>query len=129
MKTTKTDELTKRLFLIMLKYLPVVTALCYMANTIAAYFGLNIHPLSNIGGMSLISWLFAYISSSVFNFCIYHKLFLWYIFADDSINIADYYCTIAVDAEGILMVHGVIICMVILICSFLHVKQNKILLI
>lgn len=129
MEITKSNELTKRLFLLVLKYLPAATALCYVANTVAAYFGIVIEPLSNIGGMSLFTWLFVYLSSLVFDFCIYHRLFLWYIFADDSINISDYYWTIDTSTESILMVHSVIICMVIFICTILHVKQNKILLI
>lgn len=125
MEITKSNELTKRLFLLVLKYLPAATALCYVANTVAAYFGIVIEPLSNIGGMSLFTWLFVYLSSLVFNFCIYHRLFLWFIFADDSINISDYYWVINTNTDNILMVHSVIICMIIFSCAAIHVKQNK----
>ena len=58
----------------------MLTALCYMSSTIFNYFGYNIEPLSNFGGMSLLTWLFIYLASIVFNFCAYHRMFLWYIF-------------------------------------------------
>ena len=63
-----------RVLLIILKYIPIVIALCYMLNTI-----FYIEPLSNIVGVSLLTWIFLYLSSVVFKFCFYHRMFLWYI--------------------------------------------------
>lgn len=51
----------------------MLTALCYMSSTVFNYSGYNIEPLSNIGGMSLLTWLFIYLVSVVFNFCAYHR--------------------------------------------------------
>ena len=41
-----------KLPIIVLKFIPILTALCYMSSTIFNYFGYNIELLSNIGGMS-----------------------------------------------------------------------------
>ena len=114
-----------KLLIIVLKFIPMLTALCYMTSTIFNYFGYNIEPLSNIGGMSLFTWLFIYLASIVFNFCAYHRMFLWYIFIDDIFNIIDYYITIPISTDSILMLHNILIGITLFIVLILYVKDNK----
>jgi hypothetical protein len=47
-------------------------------------FGVDIPILASIAGMSLIPLIFMYISSYVFKFCEYHRMFLHYIVAINS---------------------------------------------
>ena len=115
-----------KLLIIVLKFIPILTALCYMSSTIFNYFGYNIEPLSNIGGMSLLTWLFIYLASIVFNFCSYHRVFLWYIFIDDIFNIIDYYITIPISTDNILMLHNIFIGITLFIVLILYVKDNKV---
>ena len=114
-----------KLLIIVLKFIPMLTALCYMSSTIFNYFGYNIEPLSNIGGMSLLTWLFIYLASIVFNFCLYHRVFLWYIFIDDIFNIIDYYITIPISTDNILMLHNIFIGITLFTVLILYVKDNK----
>ena len=115
-----------KLLIIVLKFIPMLTALCYMSSTVFNYFGYNIEPLSNIGGMSLLTWLFIYLASIVFNFCSYHRVFLWYIFIDDIFNIIDYYITIPISTDNILMLHNIFIGITLFIVLILYVKDNKV---
>ena len=115
-----------KLLIIALKFIPILTALCYMSSTIFNYFGYNIEPLSNIGGMSLLTWLFIYLASIVFNFCSYHRVFLWYIFIDDIFNIIDYYITIPISTDNILMLHNIFIGITLFTVLILYVKNNKV---
>ena len=115
-----------KLLIIVLKFIPMLTALCYMSSTIFNYFGYNIEPLSNIGGMSLLTWLFIYLASIVFNFCSYHRVFLWYIFIDDIFNIIDYYITIPISTDNILMLHNIFIGITLFTVLILYVKNNKV---
>ena len=115
-----------KLLIIVLKFIPMLTALCYMSSTIFNYFGYNIEPLSNIGGMSLLTWLFIYLASIVFNFCSYHRVFLWYIFIDDIFNITDYYITIPISTDNILMLHNIFIGITLFTVLILYVKDNKV---
>ena len=115
-----------KLLIIVLKFIPMLTALCYMSSTIFNYFGYNIEPLSNIGGMSLLTWLFIYLASIVFNFCPYHRVFLWYIFIDDIFNIIDYYITIPISTDNILMLHNILIGITLFTVLILYVKDNKV---
>ena len=115
-----------KLLIIVLKFIPMLTALCYMSSTIFNYFGYNIEPLSNFGGMSLLTWLFIYLASIVFNFCAYHRMFLWYIFIDDLFNIIDYYITIPISTDSILMLHNILIGITLFTVLILYVKYNKV---
>ena len=115
-----------KLLIIVLKFIPMLTALCYMSSTIFNYFGYNIEPLSNIGSMSLLTWLFIYLASIVFNFCSYHRVFLWYIFIDDIFNIIDYYITIPISTDNILMLHNIFIGITLFTVLILYVKDNKV---
>lgn len=115
-----------KLLLVLVKYIPILIALCYMLNTIAAYMiGTTIEPLSNIAGMPLMTWIFTYVSSWVFYFCLYHRLFLYYILMDDVVNITDYYWVIPLSTDRLIMAHAILVGMLIFIMALIHVRNNK----
>lgn len=114
-----------KLLIIVLKFIPMLTALCYMTSTIFNYFDYNIEPLSNLGGMSLLTWVFIYLASVVFKFCSYHRMFLWYVLVDDLVNIVDYYWNIPISTDNILMLHNIWIGITLFIVLILYVKDNK----
>ena len=76
--------------------------------------------------MSLLTWLFIYLASIVFKFCSYHRMFLWYIFIDDTFNIVDYYITIPISTDNILMLHNILIGITLFTVLILYVKSNKV---
>lgn len=95
----------------------------YILNTVLCWLGIDAPVLSNIAGVSLFTWLFLYLSSVVFQFCIYHKMFLYYILVEDLINIYDYYFEIPISDVRILEIHSVLIG--ILLFSILFVYLNS----
>ena len=99
----------------------MVIALCYMLNTI-----FYIEPLSNIAGVSLLTWIFLYLSSIVFRFCVYHRMFLWYILIDDILNIIDYYWQLPISTDNILRIHNILIGTTLFIILILYVRNHKI---
>ena len=109
-----------KLLLLVLKYTPMVIALCYMLNTI-----LYIEPLSNIAGVSLLTWIFLYLASGVFEFCSYHRMFLWYILIDDILNIVDYYWNIPISTDNLIRVHNILAGITLFVALILYVKSNK----
>lgn len=114
-----------KLLIVMLKYIPMIISLCYLANTITAYVGIDIPILSSIAGMSLLTWIFMYIATIVFKFCSYHRMFLYYILIVDIINIIDYYVGIPVSDFQLLMLHSIITGISLFIILFLYLKRNK----
>lgn len=119
------NKLYYKLFIVVLKYIPLLIALCYVLNTVMAVFGIYIESLSNIAGMSLLTWIFFYIATYVFKFCIYHRMFLWYILIDDLLNIIDYYYELPIETSNLLMIHNSIIGIFLFIILYIYVKNHK----
>lgn len=110
-----------KLLLLVLKYIPMVIALCYMLNTM-----FYIEPLSNIAGVSLLTWVFLYLASVVFEFCSYHRMLLWYILIDDILNIVDYYWNIPISTDNLIRIHNILVGITLFIVLILYIKDNKI---
>lgn len=116
------SKILYKTLLILLKYIPIIIALFYVLNTITALVGIDMPVLSHIAGMSLFTWIFMYIAAWVFQFCIYHRMFLYYILITDLINIYDYYIEINYD---IVPIHITLIGTSLFLILYFYVKHNK----
>lgn len=114
-----------KILLILLKYIPIIISLFYLLNTVTALCGIDIPVLSNFAGMSLLTWLFMYIAAWVFQYCIYHRMFLYYILATDIINIIDYYIGIPVNDFGIIVIHSILIGVSLFLILYLYIKSKN----
>lgn len=114
-----------KLFIVLLKYIPIFIALIYTLNTYAAFIGIEISAANNIAGISLLTWIFMYMATIVFKFCSYHRMFLYYILIVDIINIIDYYIGIPITDFQLLMLHSIITGISLFIILFLYLKINK----
>ena len=114
-----------KLLLVLLKYIPILISLVYVLNTFATYVGIDIPAANNIAGMSLFTWIFMYIATIVFNFCSYHRIFLYYILIVDIINIIDYYISIPISDFQLIMLHTIVTEISIFIVLFLYIKKKK----
>ena len=114
-----------KILLILLKYIPILISLIYVLNTFAAYVGIDIPAANNIAGMSLLTWIFMYIATIVFNFCSYHRMFLYYILIVDIINIIDYYIGIPISDFQLIMLHTIVTGISLFIILFLYIKKKK----
>lgn len=112
-----------KLLIIVIKYIPMTISIFYILNTILCWLGIDAPVLSNIAGVSLFTWLFLFLSSVVFQFCNYHKMFLYYILVEDLLNIYDCYFGIPISNVKILEIHSVLIG--ILLFSILFVYLNN----
>ena len=109
----------------MLKYIPMLISFIYALNTFAAFVGIDIPAANNIAGMSLLTWIFVYIATIVFKFCIYHRMFLYYILIVDIINIIDYYISIPISDFQLIMLHTIVTGISLFIVLFLYIKKKK----
>lgn len=111
--------------LYLLKIIPILLACIHLANTVLSYYGIDIVVFSYIGSVSLIPLIFLYISSYVFKFCEYHRMFLHYIVVNNAINIYDYYIGILITARELFAIHLIIAGICLIIILYLYVKINK----
>lgn len=85
------SKVTHKILILVVKYIPMLISIFYILNTILCWVNIDTPVISNIAGVSLLTWIFLYLSSIVFQFCIYHRMFLYYILVADLINIYDFY--------------------------------------
>lgn len=125
---TKEATLNRRshkALLLVLKFIPMVTALLYLSNTLLACLGIDLPVLSHIGGMSLLTWLFILLATYVFRFCVYHRMFLYYILVSDLLNITDYYIGIPISTVHLLMIHLVLAGLFLFLILYCYVECHK----
>lgn len=111
--------------LYLLKVMPMLLAAIYLINTVLSYYDIILPVLSYIGGLSLIPLVFMYISSYVFRFCSYHRMFLHYIVINDLINLVDYYYTLPILDWQLLVLHMSIAGISLFIILYLYVKSHR----
>lgn len=124
-KEEKLRKSVHKLLLLILKLIPIATSICYLLNIVLAYIGIDFPVLSHISGMSLFTWVFIFIATIVFKFCIYHRMFLYYILISDILNIIDYYLGIPITTSNLIMLHLTIAGVFLFLILYLYVKYNQ----
>lgn len=110
----------------LLKIIPMVLAGIYLSNTILSYFlDIDLIILSYIGGISLLPLIFLYLSSYVFRFCIYHRVFLHYITINEIILILDTHIGLPISDLEYFCLQMSIFGISLFSFLYLYVKSNK----
>lgn len=110
--------------LIALKVIPMLQALCAVANMLFDFFGIDSGWLSMIGGISALPLLFLYLVSYVFRFCIYHRMFLHYILVSNILTWLDYYIHIPLSNSIWFMVHMFVIGIFLFLILYYYRKEK-----
>lgn len=87
---TSVSKYQYKALLSFLKVLPMILAACGCINTYISFYGFELPLLSYIGGISFSGWLFVYLSAIVFKFCIYHRLFLYYVLLNNLLSVYEF---------------------------------------
>ena len=83
------NKLLYKVELCLVKVIPMIYALLSLLNTTLSYFSIDVVILSYIGSVSLVTLLFLYVTSYVFKFCEYHRMFIHYTTVTWILNIID----------------------------------------
>lgn len=117
------NPISYKVALLLIKVIPMLVALCYGANTLLAFFDVD---LEAIGYACLLLFvILLYVLSYVFRFCSYHRMFIHYILIIDVTNIIDYYIGIPMPNARMLGAYFLFTVTMMFITLFLYVKQNK----
>lgn len=111
--------------LILLKFIPFILAFVCFLNIVFSYFGIDLEFLAHIGGISLLTLLFLYVSSYVFKFCMYHRLALHYVVINNVLNIYDYYVGVPLDDRNLFILYLVIAFIFLILILIDYVDNNK----
>ena len=103
----------------------MILAFTALLNSILSYFNIDLYILSYIGGISIFTMVFLYLSSYVFKFCEYHRMFLHYVVITWIINTIDYYIGIPINNLEYLCLQMIIAGISLFIILLLYYKTNK----
>lgn len=109
--------------LVLLKVIPMLLAFCYVLNTTLYVFGIDSYILSHIAGMSLLPMIFLYLTSYVFQFCKYHRMFLHYVVLNDIINILDVYFGENISDWTYISIHLILLFVCLVIVLYLYKRK------
>lgn len=119
------NKLLYKIELYLVKVIPMIYALLSLLNTTLSYFNIDAIILSYIGSVSFITLLFLYITSYVFKFCEYHRMFIHYTTITWILNIIDLYIGIPVSDIGYLGIQLIVAGISLFIILYLYVKSHK----
>ena len=112
-----------KLFIGYLKILPMLVAGVYLTNTTLSYFDIDWPILSYIA--HFILWLFAMTASYKLHFCEYHRMFLWYILANNIICYIDSRWPLPISNWNYFILHIIIAGIFLFLVLYFHQKCRK----
>lgn len=125
MEDVRRNKLLYKVEILVLKILPMLLSLLYLIGTILNCFNIDVSLISYLSGVSLIPLLFMYLSSYVFKFCEYHRMFLHYIAFNMIINCLDWYIRIPLSNREFLVLFLVISCIFLFVILYLYLKSRS----
>lgn len=111
-----------KLEVLSVKYIPIIIAGIVLFNSILSYFDIYVTWLDYIAGTSLLTLVPMYISSYIFKFCGYHRMFINYIVAHKLVETIDMYIGIPVTDLMLLFIYLILAGIFAFIIIYWHQK-------
>ena len=102
------DKSLYRIELYLIRIIPMLFAGLSLLNTTLSYFDIDVPLISYIASVSILTLLFMYLSSYVFKFCAYHRMFIHYTTVNWVLNIIDYYIGIPLSNRNLFILYMII---------------------
>lgn len=119
-------KLLYKLELLLVKLIPVLVSAFYVLNAILSYFNFDNVFVSISVQVLFLSFL--YVSSYIFKFCFYHRLFIYYIILHELLAWYDYLYDIPISDKSYLVLQLIIVGVFIFMIAYFHnknVRKNK----
>lgn len=121
----KSNRILYKLEILFLKIIPMIIAFCDLLNVILSYFYIETEVLTYIAGIGLLPLLFIYLSSFAFKFCIYHRMFIYYILVNNVLCFIDDKCGIPISNIEFVLLHIILAGISLFLILFLKFKIWK----
>ena len=113
-----------KLELICVKYVPILIALITLIDVILYYFDIDFELINYIADTSFLTMIPMYISSYVYKFCEYHRMFLHYIVVNKVVMMIDLYIGIPLGDFMLLVLYLIIAGIFAFLALYLHQKYG-----
>jgi hypothetical protein len=117
------DYHKSKLFVGYLKILPMLIAGLYLLNTALSYFDIDWPIMSYLANFFL--WLFVMAASYRLKFCEYHRMFLWYIFTNNILCIADTEIGLPISNWNYFILHIIVAGIFLFLVLYFHQKCRR----
>ena len=114
-----------RLFLGSLRIIPMVMAGLFLLNTVLSYFDIDLPVISYIASAGFIPWLFIMAASYKLHFCEYHRMFLWYILANNMLCWTDMEFGLPISNWNFFVLHIIIAGFFLFLVLYFHQKCRR----
>lgn len=121
--TLKSKSLYKLLLLI-LKGLPIVMAIGFVISNTIPRINPVLNMIVHVCGLLVPQFAFMYLSSYIFRFCSYHRIFLHYLLIIQIINVIDWYIGIPITNDELRYLQYIISGLFIIIAGYLYIKHR-----
>lgn len=111
-----------KLELLCVEYIPIMIAVIVLLNSILSFYDIYVQELDYIAGTSFLTLIPMYISSYVYRFCEYHRMFIHYILTHKTVETVDLYIGIPVSDSNLLTIYLIIAGIFIVFILYLHQK-------
>ena len=118
----------KKLFLLIIKFIPVIQMAGMLFNNILCYNDININInfiLDYIFGHSVINTILLIVCSYVFHFCTWHRLIITANFINGTIAAIDCYHRLPLTDLQLLITYHIIATIFIIISTLNHIYNGK----
>ena len=88
------------------------------------FFGIKSYIISMVGGISILPLAFLYLASYVFQFCIYHRMFLHYILANNILVWFDYWFGLPISDRALFMVHILLVGVFLFLILYFYRRER-----
>lgn len=114
-----------KITLYVLKILPMIMAFSYLimfvlANTIESFV-----IVPHIAGTVVAPLAFVYLTSYVFRFCAFHRLFIHYYAFVELLNVTDYYVRIPISDAAITFIHDSVTIVFLVLAVVMYIYKYK----
>lgn len=124
------DELLKnkalyKVTLFILKLLPMIMSFSYLIMFVLANTIENLVVIPHILGTVIAPLVFLYLTSYVFKFCAFHRMFIHYYAFVELLNVTDYYVKIPISDTAITLLHDIVTIVFLISIAVTYVYKYK----
>lgn len=121
MEENKINKRLYKMFMLVTKITPMLLAFTHFINCVTSYFNCTIKALNYVGGVSILTLVYLYITSYTFKLCSYYRMFLHYCLIIDIISTIDYYIGIPINNFELLMLYSIISIITMFVVLYLKI--------
>ena len=122
------EELSRtqyRITLALVKYIPWLIAIFYLIVCVLNCFGIHLFLLGILSTLSVLPAICLISFSLLFKFCIWHRLPIYYVFVQNTINAIDFYIGIPISNIWMCCIYMIITGIFVLLGAYLKNKYNE----